>query len=220
MSFDDFIILRRIAKNEKEYILQVLELNNFQKITVFYDRDNEKIKLFPEITEEFLNNIIRDFIHHDTPVSLSKEYLMNFLNTEISKLDSILKIHRFDRKTRPALRKFHYSIKNSETRSLFIPCCGKHIDHDNIKNLWGKYINNFEILPGINIEGYQVFDIKAFDMYITYLGPAILDIKYIGNSGILLKEFLDYVEASIPVTESDPVVVVKYASGREIELNV
>jgi hypothetical protein len=229
MSFDDFIILKRIAKNNEEYILQVLELNTFQKGPIFYNRENEKIRLFPKMDESFLDTIIKEFIHYETSEQLTKEYLIETLEISIIKLDINLKIHRFDRKTRPAVRKFHYSIKNNESKgfnSLFIPCCGKHLDHENIKTLWGKYINNYELINSttsseispILIEGYQVFDIKAFDTYITHLGPAILEMRYIGNSGILLKELLDYVEAIVPLTESDPVISIKYSSGREIEL--
>lgn len=215
---DEFIILRRIAKTSEEYILQVLELTSSQRVPILYNRSSEEISILYDLSEDEYNKILREFTHYETSDPLTKEYLDEALN--VDKIDiSAYKIHRFDRKSKPALRKFHYSFKNG--RNLFIPCCGKHIDHDNIKKSWGKYINTFELTSGtgVLIEGYRVDDVKAFDEYITHIGPSILDMRFIGNSGILIREFLDYADSCMPVTGEDPEIIIKYPSGKEITIH-
>lgn len=212
---DDFIILRRIAKTSEEYFLQVLELSSSHRVPILYNRSNEDIKVLHEISDEIYKKILHDFVHYETSEKLEKSFVDEALTIDRINI-SDFKIHRFDRKTKLGLRKFHYSLKNG--KSLFIPCCGKHHDHENIKGLWGKYINTFTLTESVIIEGYQVFDTKAFDEYITHLGPSILGMRYIGNSGVLLKEFLSYVESCMPVTEGSPQVMIKYPSGKEIIL--
>lgn len=217
---DEFIILRRIAKTSEEYILQVLELTSSQRVPILYNRSTEEISILYQISDDYYDRILETFTHYETSGPLEDDFLKEAL--KIDKIDiSSFKIHRFDRKTRPALRRFNYSFKNG--RSLFIPCCGKHVDHENIKSLWGKYINTFELTLNVIIEGYQVNDVKAFDEYITHLNPSILGMRFIGNPGILLKEFLDYIDSCIPLDEAEsqanPEIIIKYPTGKEIKLD-
>lgn len=113
-----------------------------------------------------------------------------------------------------------YSMK--ENKSVFIPCCGKHRDHETIKNSWGKYVNNFKLRdtlgkdPDILIEGYTVYDINEFDRYILKMEPGSLNLKYIGHSGVLLGELWDYLNSFALPREESSKLVLRYSSGREL----
>lgn len=183
------LIIKRIAKSNNYYLIYVLDLVNKEILLKLLDRNS--------------NIIIDDIFSIDEEfIDLEKNSIYDIKNLEKHKTEKIviptnLKIHRFDPSS-VGIRKLNYSIYNIEENILFIPCCGKHIQHDEIKSLWGNYINNYDFL-NYNIEGYLVNNRNIFDKFILGINDSILNFRFIGNSQFIIKEFFDYlgIEGSV-----------------------
>lgn len=178
-----YIILKRIAKNHKYYILKVYDLDNKEIIYKYLDRINENFINIDDI-KDF------NFIDFDTNerYDINKDELMKKIKIPIS--SSKYKIHRFDQ-NKVGMRKINYSIFDKEDRTLFVPCCGKHILNDEIRKLWGKYIDTYLFFEE-KISGYKVYDTKKFNFFILGINDSMLKINFINDHNLLIKDFFDY----------------------------
>lgn len=187
---DDFIILERIFKSDDNYIVKVLNLYSKKIYLSVYDRKERKIirvikdsKYFDEISSEYKSFKGEEFI------SQKYKSIIEDDNYSADIPYSRFSFFRFDHKD-IILRHMNYSILDKKKNKVFIPCCGKHQDHENIKKNWGKYIDDFYICKEIpKLEGYIIYDKESFDDYI--LGTPIDRIIHVK------KEVFDYQESII-----------------------
>lgn len=174
---NNFIILSRIGKNSQYYLLWILNIDTSRTDFVIYDREKEII-----VDKEIL---ISEFHNYETD-EIFEEFDLETFDTDIKDYC----FFRFNYETPPKLRAIHYTVKRKDSKQVFVPCCGRHPDHDNIKE-FSKYTDSYEIFEDVYIEGYIIKDQDKFDTYITKLDVDNIILDFRSDKNVLFRELRD-----------------------------
>lgn len=214
----DFIIIERLAKTSRECLIHVLGIKDLIRKPAIYNLDTGMIKPML-LSKEFL---IKNFKEFGTEKDITSSQLDSWLEMpEIPLLN--FEINHFNPDEMPSIRTMTYTFLNKETGQLFTPCCGRHNDHEYIKDTWGTYKNDIEISPGVEIEGYIIRNKSKFDEHMTGLklsnhtSQNYIGIKY---KDVLTSEFRDYLQDYLSAEGEYPTLILRYPSGVEVSIKL
>lgn len=200
---DNFLILHRIGKNIDNYLLWVLDLTCKETKYISYCREKEiALSGVP---------ILSDFVDYTTGIQLTVEDVD--LGSIPAETDGC-HIHRFDHNTSSRLRAINYSIIREDSKEIFVPCCGKHKDHDCFR-YFAKYTNDYQIFDGVFIEGYFITDPAKFDSYIVKFDPSEIILDYTDNKDVLLRELRDYINDFFSASYKEVEIKITHPTGKE-----